>query len=35
MKGRGQLVKLDEEWVVLIKKARKIGFTLDELRKFL
>lgn len=28
-------VKWDEEWVALILEAKKIGLTLDEVRKFL
>ena len=29
-----QGVKLDEEWLALILKAKKMGFTTGEIRKF-
>ncbi|MFC4023869.1 anti-repressor SinI family protein [Oceanobacillus longus] len=28
-------VAVDEEWVVLIKHAKKIGISMDEIRQFL
>ncbi|NEW04294.1 DNA-binding anti-repressor SinI [Bacillus megaterium] len=37
MDSKGQLVaqELNQEWVKLIKEAKKLGLTIEEIKKFL
>ncbi|MCT1904344.1 anti-repressor SinI family protein [Oceanobacillus sojae] len=35
MKKKIENVVLDQEWITLIKEAKKLGLSLDEVRQFL